>query len=126
MSGRDLAEPTWDLLSQDEQARLTRWVQRRVEGRMRAALLETGTFTVHADELHTWSTDPEGLYDDAPGAVGYVSHVDRDTGTVQVSSGAPLRDPPGISADDPSGPWLLYHLAVVIGAQPPIAECWPR
>jgi hypothetical protein len=126
MTEKDLADATWESLTEDERLDLTRWVQRRVEGRMRAALLETGTFTVHADELLTWSTDTDGLYDDAPGSLGYVSNVDHDAGSVRVSNGAPPRDPPGINADDPSGPVLLYHLAVAIGAQPPIAECWPR
>lgn len=89
-----------------------------------ATLEDVEHFT--AGQVWTWDTDPERLYDHDPDAVGYVSHVDSDSGTVQVSDGAPPRDPPGINADDPSGPSLLYHLAVAIGAQPPVSECWPR
>jgi hypothetical protein len=98
MFGRDIAGLAWDDLTPAEKQA----IRELAEGRLH-------------ERVHEMSMRA------SPVLHGYVSRVDQYTRGVQVSSGAPP-----IDADDPTGPLLLYHLAVAIGAQPPIAECWPR
>jgi hypothetical protein len=91
---------------------------------------EPFVFTV--GEQWEWSTDPGGLFDHTDRALGYVYAVDRDAGTVRVADGEPYTiEDAGWQIEDPDlffdhqFPHLLYHCAVLRGAQPPIGECWP-